>query len=88
MPQVGKLVQRAVERLVVSGHFQRAIEEIYRYPLRPTATDTLNRQLRAGITDELLTDLVVRLREDGRLCNVQEDGQRQEAQIICSMGLV
>jgi len=83
-----RYVQQARGTFFETPELQRAIEEIYRYPLRPTATDTLNRQLRAGITDEVLADLVVRLRDDGRLCNVQEDGQRQEAQIICSMGLV
>ena len=36
----------------------KAIEEIYRYPLRQSATDTLNRQLRAGISDEKLAELV------------------------------
>ena len=30
----------------------KAIEDIYRYPLRQTATDTLNRQLRSGIDDQ------------------------------------
>ncbi len=30
----------------------KAIEDIYRYPLRQSATDTLNRQLRSGIADE------------------------------------
>ena len=29
-----------------------AIDDVYRYPLRPTAGDTLNRQLRAGIGDQ------------------------------------
>ena len=35
----------------------KAVDEIYRYPLRQTATDTLNRQLRAGINDEDLAEL-------------------------------
>jgi superfamily II DNA or RNA helicase len=65
----------------------RAIDEIYRYPLRPTASDTLNRQLRSGIADEDLAGLVLALREEGRLCIIQEGGQGQEPQIICSLGL-
>ncbi len=65
-----------------------AIEEIYRYPLRQVATDTLNRQLESGIADDAPGRLVVALREDGRLCLVQEDDGDDEPQIICSLGLV
>ncbi len=65
----------------------KAIEEIYRYPLRQSATDTLNRQLRSGVTDEGIADLVIALRDDDRLCLVHEDEQSHEPQIICSLGL-
>jgi len=65
----------------------KAIDEIYRYPLRQTATDTLNRQLRSGASDESLADLVVALRDDGRLCLIHEEEQIQEPMIICSLGL-
>ena len=34
----------------------KAIEEIYRFPLRQSATDTLNRQMKAGINDEKLVE--------------------------------
>jgi hypothetical protein len=73
--------------LFESSQLAKAIEEIYRYPLRQSATDALNRQLRAGVTDEGLADLVVSLRDDDRLCLVHEDEQNQEPQIICSLGL-
>jgi superfamily II DNA or RNA helicase len=65
-----------------------AIDDIYRYPLRPTALDTLNRQLRSGISDEQLADLVVNLREEGRLVLMQEEAEEHEPQVICSLGLV
>jgi superfamily II DNA or RNA helicase len=65
----------------------RAVEEIYRYPLRQSATDTLNRQLRAGISDEKLAELVLALREDDRLCLVHDEEQSGEPLIICSLGL-
>ena len=65
----------------------KAIEEIYRFPLRQSATDSLNRQMKSGISDEKLTELVLALREEDRLCLVQEDAQAGEPQIICSMGL-
>ena len=66
----------------------RAIDEIYRHPLRPSAVDTLNRQLRSGISDDQLAEIVMSLREEDRLC-LTGDGaaESQEPQIICSLGL-
>ncbi|MBI4469787.1 MAG: SWF/SNF helicase family protein, partial [Acidobacteria bacterium] len=73
--------------LFQSQELAKAIEEIYRFPLRQSATDTLNRQLRAGISDEKLAELVMALRDDDRLCLVHEEEQSAEPQIICSLGL-
>lgn len=70
-----------------TAELTRAIEEIYRYPLRQAAVDTLNRQLRSGISDQGLAELVIALRDEGRLCVVDEAAQVHEPQIICSMGL-
>ena len=66
---------------------KQVIENIYRYPLRPVATDILNRQLRSAISNEDLADLVIDLWKDGRLCIVEEERQTQEPQIVCSLGL-
>lgn len=65
----------------------RAIEEIYRFPLRQSAVDTLNRQMKLGISDEKLAELVMSLREEDRLCVVQDDDQSGEPQVVCSLGL-
>jgi superfamily II DNA or RNA helicase len=65
----------------------KTVEEIYRFPLRQSAIDTLNRQLRSGISDEKLAELAMGLRDDDRLCIVHEEEQSHEPQIICSMGL-
>jgi superfamily II DNA or RNA helicase len=65
----------------------RAIEEIYRHPLRPAAADTLNRQMRTGVGDQELAELVVRLSEEDRLCIVEETTETREPRIICSLGL-
>ena len=67
---------------------RRAIDDIYRYPLRQSAVDTLNRQLRSGVSDEALAELVVALRDEDRLCVIHEEDERQEPRIICSMGLI
>jgi superfamily II DNA or RNA helicase len=66
----------------------KTIEQIYRYPLRQTATDTLNRQLRSAVSNHALAELVVSLYEEDRLCIVHEEQDSQEPRIICSMGLV
>ena len=65
----------------------KAIDEIYRYPLRSAAADVLNRQMRGGATDESLAQLIIALRDEDRLCVVHEDEQDGEPRIICSMGL-
>ena len=67
---------------------RKSYEDIYRYPLRQTAVDTLNRQLRSSISDEALAQLVIALRDDDRLCIMHEEDERQEPRIICSMGLM
>jgi len=73
--------------LLVTDELRKAIEEIYRFPLRQGATDTLNRQLKTGISDERLVSLVLALRDEDRLCIVEEEGQTQEPIILCSLGL-
>ena len=75
--------------LFESRELLSAIEDIYRYPLRQSATDTLNRQLRSGISNMALAQLVIALREEDRLCLIhKEDGEVREPKIICSLGLV
>jgi len=80
--------ERIKRTLFANPELEKAIEEINRYPLRQAATDTLNRQLRAGISDEDLAELVIALREEDHLCLVEDERQAQEPQIICSLGLV
>jgi superfamily II DNA or RNA helicase len=73
--------------LFATQDLAKAIDEIYRYPLQQSAADMLNRQLRSGITDQQLADLVVALRAEVRLCRIEEEVETQEPQIICSLGL-
>jgi superfamily II DNA or RNA helicase len=75
------------DTLFATPQLANAIEDIFKYPLRQSAIDTLNRLLRAGISDEKLAELVIALKEDGRLCIIHDEGQSHEPQIICSMGL-
>ncbi|WP_311774251.1 MULTISPECIES: DEAD/DEAH box helicase [unclassified Nostoc] len=80
-------VQEMKGTLFVSEELLKAIDEIYRYPLRQSAIDTLNRQLKSGINNQVLANLVVSLRMDDRLCIVTEELEKREPQIICSLGL-
>jgi hypothetical protein len=74
--------------LLESEELLRVVEDIYRYPLRQTATDTLNRQLKAGIGNDALAELCIALRSEDRLCLVSDEHERKEPRIICSLGLV
>src|SRR6266498_3005149 len=65
----------------------KVVEEIYRYPLRQSAIDTLNRQLRSGISNEKLADLAIALHNEDRLCQHSDHDEIQEPVLICSMGL-
>ena len=80
--------ENAKGTLFDTDSLRRAIEDIYRYPLRQTAVDTLNRQLRSSISDEALAQLVIALRNGDRLCIMHGEDERQEPRIICSMGLI
>jgi hypothetical protein len=76
------------DTLFAGEPLKRAIDDLYKYPLRESARDTLNRQLKAGIDDAGLADLVVGLREEEKLCIVDEtEVERREPQIICSLGM-
>ena len=71
----------------VTQELRRTVDEIFRFPLRETARDILNRQLRSGIGDNQLAELVVSLRAEDRLCIVEEEVEQRDPQIICSLGL-
>lgn len=74
--------------LFVNDQLKKAVDDIYKYPLKEFARETMNRQLKAGISDEQLAALVISLREEDKLAIINEDEQpNKEPQIICSMGL-
>lgn len=74
--------------LFVNEQLKKAVDDIYKYPLKEFARETLSRQLKSGIDDGQLASLVISLREEDKLCIVHEDEQpNRQPQIICSLGL-
>jgi hypothetical protein len=81
-------VERNAGTLWITEELKKAIQDIYDYPMREYARETINRQLKTGINDEDLANLIVSLREDGKLSLISdENSTNKEPQIICSMGL-
>ena len=64
-----------------------AVDDIYRRPLKETAYDSLRRQLKSGVGDDDLAELVKIFRAEGKLVQDDEETARREPQIICSLGL-
>ena len=80
-------IERERGKMFVTPELERAHQAIYRSPLREAARDALNRQLRSGISDDVLAELVTTLHGEERLCQLENDDTPREPQIICSLGL-
>ena len=65
----------------------QAIDEIYDSPMTEAARDLLSRELRSGVSDENLADLVLSLHEEDRLCVPKDNAEAREPKIICSLGI-
>ncbi len=74
--------------LFVSDALKKAVDDIFKFPLKESAKDIINRQLKSGISDDELASLVISLREEDKLAIVNIDEQpSKEPQIICTLGL-
>ena len=82
-----RYLQEIQGTLFETDELHRAYESLLQYPLCSSAIDKLNRQLKSGIDDRQLAELVIDLHKDGRLCLIQEEAEQREPQIICSLGL-
>jgi predicted Rossmann fold nucleotide-binding protein DprA/Smf involved in DNA uptake len=86
--QLDAFAKNNTNSLWLTDELKRAIQDILDYPLREYARETINRQLKTGISIENLAALVVSLREDDKLSLISgKEIINKEPQIICSMGL-
>jgi superfamily II DNA or RNA helicase len=67
----------------------KAVDQIYAYPLLEFAKDRLSRSIRNGDNDQELAELVLSLYENKDLCLLDEDEREDDKspKIICSLGL-
>ena len=65
----------------------QAIDAIYENPLTEWARDQINREIKAGIANEKLAELVLSLHEEDRLCVPKDNVEAREPSIICSLGI-
>ncbi|MFD0795152.1 helicase-related protein [Mucilaginibacter litoreus] len=87
--RLDRYIKEFENTLFVTEALKKALDDIYKYPLKEFARETFNRQLKSGIADDQLANLSVSLREEDKLCHIDDgDFLAKEAQIICSMGLI
>lgn len=69
---------------------KKAVDAVWRFPLREYARETLNRELRAGIKDDALAELVLSLWEQQKLVidGIDTDADSSQPQILCSLGIL
>jgi len=82
-----RLADQRKRTLFPDTELELAVDDIYRRPLKEPAYDSLRRQLKSGIGDDDLGELVKILRSEGKLVQDDEEAARREPQIICSLGL-
>jgi len=78
---------RTTNSLFRPADLDKVLDDIYRYPLKPSAQDLLVRRIKEGIDDNALTKLAVDLRSENQLCNITEDPNDLTPKIICSLGM-
>jgi superfamily II DNA or RNA helicase len=72
------------------AQLEPVLDLIWRYPLKHAAQEAIRRQIRLGITDEALADLVIRRAADDNLCEISDADPPEPAEprVICSLGLL
>ena len=77
---------RQLNLLITEDELNAALEDLRRFPLLPSALQTLSNAVRERTTADL-ADLIVKLHKDGLLSEYPETAiDRREPRVICSMG--
>ncbi|HBK53670.1 MAG TPA: NgoFVII family restriction endonuclease, partial [Syntrophomonas wolfei] len=86
---LGRYYESIKDSLFDTVALKRTIDDIYRYPLRESTRELINRRLRFGISDEEMAEMLIKLRDEGRLSVIsQKQGRALDIpQIICSLGM-
>ena len=84
-----RLVERDRGTLFERRDLTTVLDEMFRHPLQAAASGSLAQKLRAGIDDRSLGEVVLMLRDEGRLCYTggAHDGAAGEPVVVCSMGI-
>jgi hypothetical protein len=86
--KISTWLQKNKDTLFDTDEIKRTHEDLYNYPLMEHAKEVINRELKSGINDEQLIELITGLREQGELSLKNDKEQAiKEPRIICSMGL-
>ena len=73
---------------LLEPELEKVIDAIYNYPLRESAVDLLNYQLRNKVPPETLAATAMNLHRDDRLCIIHQHEWKKEPRILCSLGLI
>jgi superfamily II DNA or RNA helicase len=82
-----RLAKERSQTLFPDTELELAVDDLHRRPLKEAAYDSLRRQLKSGISDADLAELVKIMRAENSLVQDEEEAARREPQIICSLGL-
>ena len=75
--------EKFANTLFVNNELEKAIDDILKYPLKEFARETINRQMKAGITEAQLANLVISLREENKLViiNTEEETDNKNSKM-------
>jgi|BioPla2DNA2_1021312.scaffolds.fasta_scaffold12056_2 superfamily II DNA or RNA helicase len=77
------------DTLFDTTQLKRTIDDIYRYPLKESARELINRRIRFGISDEEMAEMLIKLRDESRLSVIEQKHENvlNTPQIVCSLGM-
>ena len=77
------------DTLFDTTELKRTIDDIYRYPLKESARELINRRIRFGIADEEMAEMLIKLRDESRLSVIEQKHENvlNIPQIVCSLGM-